>query len=257
VISFLCGWLGDDSLASSFTSREIGKRFQWGLEMRHIEFVSIFVLLLIGEVQAATIDLNINFDPAQGDIYQAPNQFTGQRYLNIDRTITTPIVLNVGDTLQVKFYGLNGFRFAANQIGEVENAFITWANYQNPFPVFNASFHNVAYTGNLLQSFLPSSLYRPDFYSGGCPYASFDICRTDQFFKTNGLTDGKGANLDTVQVDFMLQSALAPVSIQSVDFEVSSISSVPEPSTWAMMILGFLGLGWMAYRRKSTALSFA
>jgi len=27
--------------------------------------------------------------------------------------------------------------------------------------------------------------------------------------------------------------------------------AVPEPSTWAMMILGFAGLGFMAYRRKS------
>jgi len=30
-----------------------------------------------------------------------------------------------------------------------------------------------------------------------------------------------------------------------------SISAVPEPSTWAMMVLGFAGLGFMAYRRKS------
>ena len=28
-------------------------------------------------------------------------------------------------------------------------------------------------------------------------------------------------------------------------------SAVPEPSTWAMMILGFAGLGFMAYRRKA------
>jgi hypothetical protein len=34
---------------------------------------------------------------------------------------------------------------------------------------------------------------------------------------------------------------------------LTPISPVPEPSTWAMMILGFLGLGFMAYRRKSTA----
>jgi hypothetical protein len=27
--------------------------------------------------------------------------------------------------------------------------------------------------------------------------------------------------------------------------------AIPEPSTWAMMILGFLGVGFMAYRRKS------
>ncbi len=27
--------------------------------------------------------------------------------------------------------------------------------------------------------------------------------------------------------------------------------AVPEPSTWAMMLLGFTGIGFMAYRRKS------
>ena len=30
-----------------------------------------------------------------------------------------------------------------------------------------------------------------------------------------------------------------------------SISGVPEPSTWAMMLLGFAGIGFMAYRRKT------
>jgi hypothetical protein len=32
-----------------------------------------------------------------------------------------------------------------------------------------------------------------------------------------------------------------------------SPGSVPEPSTWAMMILGFAGVGFMAYRRRSGA----
>jgi hypothetical protein len=31
-----------------------------------------------------------------------------------------------------------------------------------------------------------------------------------------------------------------------------TVTAVPEPSTWAMMILGFAGVGFMAYRRKST-----
>jgi hypothetical protein len=33
-------------------------------------------------------------------------------------------------------------------------------------------------------------------------------------------------------------------------------SAVPEPSTWAMMILGFAGVGFMAYRRKSQGSAF-
>ncbi len=32
---------------------------------------------------------------------------------------------------------------------------------------------------------------------------------------------------------------------------VPQVAAVPEPSTWAMMILGFAGVGFMAYRRKS------
>jgi len=35
----------------------------------------------------------------------------------------------------------------------------------------------------------------------------------------------------------------------TVDYNISS--AVPEPSTWAMMILGFAGIGIIAYRRKS------
>jgi PEP-CTERM motif len=43
-------------------------------------------------------------------------------------------------------------------------------------------------------------------------------------------------------------------------FEIDNVAyvtaAVPEPSTWAMMILGFFGLGFMAYRRKGTAGAF-
>jgi hypothetical protein len=35
-----------------------------------------------------------------------------------------------------------------------------------------------------------------------------------------------------------------------------TVAAVPEPSTWAMMILGFAGMGFMAYRRKNNKVSF-
>jgi hypothetical protein len=37
----------------------------------------------------------------------------------------------------------------------------------------------------------------------------------------------------------------------SIGLDLVSIAAVPEPSTWAMMLLGFAGVGFMAYRRKS------
>jgi hypothetical protein len=37
----------------------------------------------------------------------------------------------------------------------------------------------------------------------------------------------------------------------------SAVSAVPEPSTWAMMLLGFAGVGFMGYRRRKSALAVA
>jgi hypothetical protein len=36
-----------------------------------------------------------------------------------------------------------------------------------------------------------------------------------------------------------------------------SITAVPEPSSWAMLILGFAGIGFMAHRRKRTGSALA
>jgi hypothetical protein len=42
-----------------------------------------------------------------------------------------------------------------------------------------------------------------------------------------------------------------PVVVGDWKVTFSTVADVPEPSTWAMMILGFAGVGFMAYRRKS------
>ena len=39
----------------------------------------------------------------------------------------------------------------------------------------------------------------------------------------------------------------------SGDFLTLTAAAAPEPSTWAMMILGFAGLGCMAFRRRNQA----
>jgi hypothetical protein len=41
---------------------------------------------------------------------------------------------------------------------------------------------------------------------------------------------------------------------QNGNTEIGVIATVPEPSTWAMMILGFAGIGAMTYRRRKSAM---
>ncbi len=43
--------------------------------------------------------------------------------------------------------------------------------------------------------------------------------------------------------------------LDNVSFD--NVGAVPEPSTWAMMILGFAGVGFMTYRRRNKALDAA
>ncbi|WFU18777.1 PEPxxWA-CTERM sorting domain-containing protein [Bradyrhizobium sp. CB3481] len=51
-----------------------------------------------------------------------------------------------------------------------------------------------------------------------------------------------------------------PLGVPAADFVIDNVNltvAVPEPATWAMMILGFMGIGFLAYRRRSsTASSF-
>jgi hypothetical protein len=47
--------------------------------------------------------------------------------------------------------------------------------------------------------------------------------------------------------------SLFPVPIGTIaDLPFALTSSVPEPSTWAMMLIGFAGVGFAAYRQKNS-----
>ena len=48
----------------------------------------------------------------------------------------------------------------------------------------------------------------------------------------------------------------ADTQLANVDMVVN-VAAVPEPSTWAMMILGFAGVGYMTYRRRRQAAALA
>jgi outer membrane lipase/esterase len=58
---------------------------------------------------------------------------------------------------------------------------------------------------------------------------------------------------NAAQTSFWADDEHLAASAQLIEgnFLIQVAESVPEPSTWAMMILGFAGIGFMAYRRKS------
>jgi hypothetical protein len=107
--------------------------------------------------------------------------------------------------------------------------------------------------------------------SFGLYWGSIDIYNTIEFF--NGSTSvgfytgatlplgvspfgdqgAPGSNQYVTFSDLIFTSVvLGSIGQNSFEFDnATSVAAVPEASTWAMMILGFLGVGFMAYRRKS------
>jgi hypothetical protein len=47
------------------------------------------------------------------------------------------------------------------------------------------------------------------------------------------------------------EDGFLPFTATTANSLTIAVAAVPEPSTWAMMILGFAGVGFMGYRRKS------
>jgi len=83
-------------------------------------------------------------------------------------------------------------------------------------------------------------------------------------FKLTTIYSGSGEGSDSQVTDFSLGTLKGNYILSFVvdNFAQNggnpsgldvSVSAVPEPSIWAMMILGFMGLGFMGYRRSMKA----
>jgi hypothetical protein len=97
---------------------------------------------------------------------------------------------------------------------------------------------SVPYSAGLMSVSIP---YAATILENKIAEIMFDLGpQNDGTFQSHGLTYQVGDNL-----------LLGDISLECVSDCVSPASAVPEPSTWAMMILGFAGVGFTAYRRKS------
>jgi hypothetical protein len=81
--------------------------------------------------------------------------------------------------------------------------------------------------------FLPVGYASGSFISGTDQFNSTTIAGLGLTPGTYTYTFGTGPDADSVVVN------------------IGNVSAVPEASTWAMLLLGFMGIGFMAYRRKN------
>jgi len=110
------------------------------------------------------------------------------------------------------------------------NVGIVWTDGDGPNRTFQAFDQNGALIGTIVD---PSQKF---FSTGGdddpSNYRFFGATNPDGISSIFIANDGGGIEVDDLQFGFLSYG-------------------VPEPSTWAMMLLGFAGIGFMAYRLKS------
>ena len=113
----------------------------------------------------------------------------------------------------------------------------------------DTAFFNELQINIVLKNSISFEFTASDNFSGLTPagfYAGlWDPSTGDYLFPTSDPTGSD--SLFNLEVDHKSPPNPQPLQVYS---ELVSVSAVPEPSTWAMMLLGFAGVGFMAYRRS-------
>ena len=74
-----------------------------------------------------------------------------------------------------------------------------------------------------------------------------DLAGADAFFSNDLIDVSLGTSPDNIEIAF--DEMLSAGEGFSFSYGAAAPAAVPEPSTWAMTLLGFAGLGFAGYRR--------
>ena len=172
-----------------------------------------------GSLNGKSFETSYVFDTGSfPDASPSLNSVFGGTALGSPSPLIDPAVLTIGGV---------SIDIRGNLVGEIQGI------NQGP-GAFSEQLHR-AYDTN--GSAVENSIFN---YSGGLP-ASI----TTPFIYHVTSSDGGSSG-------FSAFGASGNMTVDTLTVSLTPTPSVPEPSTWAMMILGFLGLGFMAYRRKNS-----
>lgn len=104
-----------------------------------------------------------------------------------------------------------------------------------------------AFTYNSSDSYFSNGTFYVDFQPGYQQDLHLEFSDSLSVPNLNNPIVGNGASFEC-QGSF---SCFIPAGGEVRYIDSGFASAVPEPATWAMMLMGFLGLGFMAYRRSN------
>jgi PEP-CTERM motif-containing protein len=214
-------------------------------------FTALFVLAAMSLLPSnASAEVVNGLSLSDSEIFQG-NSVTEYATLSVSPSAGYNNAFFVGGTITLNPGGGNApqtFTILPNLSSETFQAtvsYVTPGNYA-PSASFNASFDQQAQVyGVLYYTSVPET--GSYWVQDGCIFGScWGHWQTYTYYVSQPVygyyeqTFGPLVDSQTITSSLTVDALTAPVLT----------TAVPEPSTWAMIILGFLGIGSMAYRRK-------
>jgi hypothetical protein len=174
----------------------------------------------------------------------SPANVTAGGYLQ--STGGTPITLQAGDQLSGTISFTNGNLSILGNLNWLDFDFFCGCQ-----TTFSSNVTLLGVTGTLgaanPRSSGPSfgnSVMGADFGSINSPTENFSFTGITYTINVIGVTDNSN---NPIAASFNF----GRIDINASSVQINLASAVPEPSTWAMLILGFAGVGFMAYRKRT------
>ncbi|MCQ9378897.1 PEP-CTERM sorting domain-containing protein [Methyloversatilis sp. XJ19-49] len=217
--------------------------------MRYITHGAGFAFALVFSVfsgQASAAVLSADYTPGSGDGWITIDSSTGLKWLDVSLTIGQTF-----DEVRTGAWYSKGFRHATKE--ELRTLF---ANAGTPDDGFNLAISHPAETLELAQLLGPTLVDRDRVTVAG--FLGTDFLGQDITLASHPVGQSFSAQLG--KIDYLTTYGEAhftgghPFSNQANNAYGSFlVSSVPEPGTYATMLLGLVGVLTLARRRKATA----
>jgi hypothetical protein len=146
--------------------------------------------------------------------------------------------------------GLASFNYFLNGQGNNFWYGYGWVGYESITLTGGGDFSSLQFLATSGYGAAPNFYINYELLEQGTIVGTGSFASPDQSFHYYGFS---GGGFDQVLIQNSPNTTtFAPTNIDGLALDsVAAIAAVPEPSTWAMMILGFAGVGTMAYRRRN------